>query len=228
MATAYVGGGTASNDVAGTTLDITYTVTSGTCLLVWCKHEGAAGSISVAKSDGTNTFTMDTQIHETTFNDCHGVMGVLLTHSMSGSTTFRMTTGSVPYRRFFLMEFSYSGTASADGSNQAQSDGGGSDTTVNSGNITTTGTDEIVVGGYGEYSAATTSSEQINSVAADGKLTVASYPTMWRRLVTSTFTGAATATATGASHHVEAVKAVKITAAGGGGRVFRLTMLGVG
>ena len=69
------------------------------------------------------------------------------------------------------MEFSYAGTAAFD----VQSTGTGVSTALNSGNVTTTGTEEICLGGSGEYTGLTISAMQINGEAADGSVNPAFY-----------------------------------------------------
>lgn len=203
--------GSASDENNSTTVDVTLTLTAGSVIQIVGKWEGANGATpTVAKTDGSNPFTLR-PVKDHSNGDLHLVTGYLLTHTMSGSTTLRLTLSAArPYKRFLVIEHTHSGTAVFDVSATAEDDGSGSDATVNSGNVTTTGTEEICIGAYGEYSGNTTSAEQINGVNADGKVT-ASFATAWHRVVGATFTGAATATVAG-SNHVEGIQAVKITA----------------
>jgi hypothetical protein len=200
---------------SSTTVAVTQTsVVAGSLKIAWVKHEGGTGSITL--SDGTSAFTGDTyQGHSNT--DLGGQFFYLLSSVASGSVTYTATFNSArTFRSIMVWEYTYSGTASFDTSNRAQSS---SSAAVASGNITTTGTDEVVIGSYGEYSARTISSAQINGVAADHthQFTTINFTASWDRVVSSTFTGEATGTITGAEAWLGHIIAIKVTAGGGGG-----------
>jgi hypothetical protein len=197
MAFTYIG--TANNVAsgAGTTLDVSYTVTAGSLLAAFCKHEGTAGTISVAYSDASNSFTAGTQRWHSN-NDTGGQWFYLLA-STGGAVTVRLTTESKAHRTIILFEYSYGGgnTCAFDAENTAQ----GTSTAPNSGNFTTTGSgSEVVFGGYAEYTTDTLTSPLINGLAADGSviLSATNWTAAWRRIFSSTFTGAASATISGA------------------------------
>lgn len=211
MAFVFLQSASASNEGINTAVDITLTLTSGSLLVGWAKHEGTTTTETMAKSDATNAFTMDTEINHAN-GDLHGRIGYLFGHSMSGSTTLRFSVAAArPYKRFLIMEFSYTATPSYDAGNQNQSNGA----TLASGNITTTGTDEVVIGTFGEYFGETTNTEQINGVAATGRVD-ATYSSMWYRILTSTFTGGqATANFPIGGAYISAIIGIKAVAGGG-------------
>lgn len=222
MAFTYVGTTSGSFNASAATMDLAYTATAGSLLVAWAKWEGANGAtLGVARNDASEAWQVGT-VTDHSNNDLHAGFAYLLSCS-GGAATYRMTLSAArAYRSFMIFEYSYSGTASLD-----QVNGGtGSSTSPSSGNITTTGTDELVVGGYGEYTTTTSSNHQINGTAADGALTTggstANLKTaMWRKVFTSTFTGAATCTS-GNSAWICRVISFK-TAAGGGSTVPKFT-----
>lgn len=199
---ACVGG---NDDASGTTLDCSATlnVAAGDLLIAHCEHDGTTTTFAVAKDSGSpaNAFTFDAvnQI-EASFNDLEIAQGYVLSAAADATATFRLTVGAArTFRRVLVLQFrpSAGDTVTKDGDgNKAQ----GNSTAPNSGNFSTTGTDEVVVGGYGDYSAQNTSSEQINSVAAiEPTGSPQSFTSVWYRILTATFTGgAASATLGGA------------------------------
>lgn len=200
-------------EAAGTTLDVTLTLTAGSLIVAWCKHEGTAAAFSVAKSDGTNTFTPATKTNHGN-GDLSGQFHWIAGHAMSGSTTLRLTTASRQYRSLILFEYTYTGgSLSLDTETGATGNG----TAVSSGNITTTGSDELVFGGYGEYFAAVANTPLVNGSAADRSilLNTPNYTASWVRAVGATFTGPVSITAGGSADWLCRALAFKITAAGG-------------
>src|SRR3990172_8935178 len=191
MPFAFVQSASNSIDVAGTTITVALTgVAAGNLIALWVKHEGAATTITA--SDGTDTFTGATK-EDHANGDLSGRFLYLLASS-AGNKTYTATFGaSVPYSRIHVYEYSYTGTPSLDVQNTAE----GSSTAPNSGNFTTTGTDEVCFGGNGEYISQVATSPLINGLAADGSIInspVNSHTASWRRVFTSTFTGAASIT----------------------------------
>lgn len=91
-------------------------------------------------------------------------------------------------------------------------------TTLNSGSVSVSGTDLIALGAFAEYTAAGTSNEQLGGVAATGVLHP-SWPSLWYRLPTSNFSGAATATLGAADNQLGGVMVLQVAAGGGGGSV---------
>ena len=209
MAT-FLTSGENNDNTSGTTLDTaaTMSVTSGSCIVGWVKWEGTNGATpSIAKNDATNSFTMVATTDHSN-GDLHSAWGYLLTHGMSGATTFRFTLSAArTFRRIILMEFSYSGTASFDNATTNILVGSVS---VTSGNMTVSSNAQVVCGGYGEYSLDTTSGEQINGVAADGKVTTGGITTMWRRVISAGFTGAATANNITSSDHLVGIISINV------------------
>ena len=154
---AFLRSGAASNDSGATTLTVQLTgVAAGDLIVAYVKYEGAATTVAV--SDGASTFAADTAVHAAN-GDLHGQFFYALAAQASGTVTYTATwAASKPYRKLFVYEYSHSGTvATFDVSGRATATSG----TLNSGAVTTTGTDEVVFGSYGEYSANTTSNEQI-------------------------------------------------------------------
>jgi hypothetical protein len=187
-------------------------VGAGNLIVFWCKHEGATTTYTV--SDGTTTLTNGTIVNHGN-GDLHGVWAYLLVAN-SGSKTYTVTFGaSRPYVRLHVWEFSYTGTASLD----TQNTGSGSSSAPASGAITTAATDEVVLGGYGEYSAGTPSSPLVNSVAATGSQLDAptgALTSSWYRLLAATFAGGtASLTLSGSGDWICNVIALQTDAGGG-------------
>lgn len=208
-----------SNGDSGTTLDMgaSLNLAAGDVLVIWVKWEGAATTVSVAKSTGSpaNTFTFDAgDMTNHSNNDLHGILGYLLAASADASATMRVTWALTrPHRRGIIMQFRPDSleTVTKDASNI----GSGTSAAPQSGVITTTGTDEIAVGGYGEYSASTTSSELINGAAAtEPTASPQNISSAWYSILTATFTGGrASATIVGNEDWICNVIALKSVAA---------------
>jgi hypothetical protein len=180
----------AFSDSGSTTLSVQLTgVQAGSLVVAYVKWEGA--SVPVTVSDGTSSFTADTQ-NSGAGGELHGRFYYLLSSAASGTVTYTATWSQArPYQRLIVYEYTQSGgVVTFDASNRATATTG----SLNTGAITTTGTDEVVFGAYGEYDARTTASEQINGVAADQVLRTPGYASMWSKRFTAPFTGAATAT----------------------------------
>ena len=185
MALAFVQKNSSANDNSATSLAVTLNnVGAGNLIVIWAKFEGAATTISV--SDGTTAFQNGTMANHANA-DLHASFAYLLIGN-SGNKTFTCTFGAArPYVRLHVWEFSYSGTASLD----VQNTGTGTSANPLSGNVTTTGTDEVAVGGYGEYGGNPVSAPEINAVAANGSTInepAGSFAASWYRLLTATFT----------------------------------------
>ncbi|MBK7951380.1 MAG: PQQ-dependent sugar dehydrogenase [Deltaproteobacteria bacterium] len=181
----------ASNDANGTTLSVPLTnVRAGSLIVAYAKWEGAAAGSTVTLSDGTNTFTADA-VGSAANGDLHGRFFYLPASTASGNVTYTATWSAArPYRRLLVYEYAYSGgSVGFDASSRATGTSG----TLNSGSITTTGTDEVVFGAYGEYSASNTTTERIGGLAAD-QVVRSGFSSMWSKTFTAPFTGAATAT----------------------------------
>jgi hypothetical protein len=207
-----------NNDgAAGTTLDATSSlnVAAGDLLIGWGKYEGTNDTFAIAKTTGGNDFTFDAgdEINHTN-NDLNGSFGYKISASADATFTPRLTTGSRAFRSLIVLQFRPDAgeTVTKDGSNKAE----GSTTAINSGNITTTGTDGVVVGAYGPYSARDTNSELIDGVAAtEPTNSPQGFASAWYRILTAAISsGAATATIGGAEQHIEAVIAFKSEAGG--------------
>lgn len=197
---------------SGTSLDsnaVSLTgVGAGNLIAIWFKTEGTVGTPTC--SDGTSSLTVRS-VNTHANNDLHGCFAYLLSAN-SGNRTYTFTPGGSPsFQRIIVMEFSLSAAATFD-TDIATADG--TSTAPNSGNITTAGTDELVLGGYGEYSDSTLSARLINGSAADANVD-ASATSMWRRAVNATFTGAASATLSPSAAWI--CSAIAFQIGGGGG-----------
>lgn len=206
----------------GTTLDAdaSLNVQAGDLLICWAKWELAQGAtLSMAKDTGSpaNAFTFDAANRANHGNgELSSAFGYKVAASADATATFRLThSATASYRRFFVLQFrpDSGDTVTKDGNGAIAT---GSSTAPNSGNITTTGTDEVVVGGYGEYSALTTSSELINGVSATEPTgSPRANSSVWYRILTATFTGgAASATLSGSQDWVCGAIAFKAVAGG--------------
>lgn len=216
-----------SSGGTGTTLDIAYTATAGNLLVAWGKHEGAAGALTFDRSVGGEAFSLGT-LTDHSNTDLHARFAYLLACT-GGSATYRMTTAARTFRSFHLWEFSYTGTAALD----VQNTGQGSSAAATSGNITTTTTDEVVLGGYGEYSSSAITSPQINGVAAAGSIIFAAgnFTASWYRILSATFAGGHANCTNPNADWICNVISFGIGVGGGGGAVLRknsLMRLGVG
>lgn len=183
-----------------TTLDATASlnVQAGDLLIAWVKHEGLSTTLAVAKNSGSpaNAHTFDAADYVShANNDCHGSFGYVLSAAADATMTPRLTLGAArPYVRFLVMQFRPDAgeTVSKSGSNKNSGNG----TAISSGTFSPSGNDIVACGGFGEYGATTTSSEQINGVAATEPTgSPATYSSVWYRILTAGFTnGQATAT----------------------------------
>jgi X-X-X-Leu-X-X-Gly heptad repeat protein len=211
-------------DATSTTIAVGLTsVTANSLIILWVKWEGAITTITGC-SDGTNSLTVGpSNIITNANNDLHGATFYLLISS-SGTKTYTCTLGATrPYRQIVVMEFSGDAgeTRSTDGSNEAQAGSGD----LASGTITTAGTDDVVVGTYGNYSGVTTSDEQIGGVAAAGRQEAGAAPSsMWYRILTATMT-TGQATADVGTVWISQILAIKSVASATNGR-FLLTGVG--
>lgn len=191
MAFTFIALVTGTANGAGTTLDASsaLNVAASDLLIAWCKSE-ASTSYAVAKNAGSpaNTFTFDVG----DFVSSGGVadsFGYVLSAAADATATFRVTTSSSSFRRFFVLQYRPDAgeTVTKDTSNV----GTGAGTAAASGVITTTGTDEVVVGGTGLGTGTDGSSQLINAVAATepagAPLSVDT--DVWYRILTATFAG---------------------------------------
>ena len=189
-------------------------VGAGNLIVLWAKWEdSASGGITV--SDGTSSLSLGTLRSPGTTGP-RGQFAYLLVAN-SGNKTYTVTWPSgALYKRLRIMEFSYTGTASLDTQNTAT----GTSNAPLSGNITTTGTDEVILGGYAEYSAYSSSLFKVNSAAAAGSVGGgATYAAEWYSIFTSTLanTNAGCTLSGSDGEWVCNVVAFKAVAAGGGG-----------
>jgi hypothetical protein len=200
------------------------TVTAGSLLAAWVKHEGAVTTISV--SDGTSTFTAATKTSHAN-GDTHGQWHYLLV-SNGGSKTITATLGAGrDFRSIIVFEYTYSGTASLDGEAGTS---GTSTGVISSGNLTTTATDGVAFGGYAEYSTEVVHAARVNAVAADALVLITggdNFSAAWRKTFTSGFTGAVDITIDSSQAWI--VRGIAFKAVGGAGTPTpKLMLLGVG
>ena len=178
-------GSNSADEPAGTDLTVTLAsnVDAGDLVVAWCKWEGASGAILTVTGAGGGTWANGTLIDHAN-GDLHGQFAYNLSATGGAATvTMTLSAGRV-FRRCHVWVYSYTGTMSFD----AQATGQGASTTPTSDDITTTGTDEVVLGGYGEYGSDALSSQTINDIAADRTLQAPANSTgSWDRILTATF-----------------------------------------
>ncbi|MFZ3043878.1 MAG: hypothetical protein WA058_02090 [Minisyncoccia bacterium] len=188
----YIGGNLGDGGPSASSIGVTYTATAGNLVVAWAGWDGTPGTVSL--SDGTSSFTGGTQAHNSDGADTYGQFFYLLS-SNGGSKTYTVSFGAtVDWSTLTVIEFHVtSGTWAFD----AQNTGTGNSTACASGVITTASTSEAVIGGYRSGSVSTTSSEQINGVAAteDAAVSPNSLDSVWYRIPVATFAGG-TASAT--------------------------------
>lgn len=191
------------------------------------KWEGAFTLTSITDT-ASNTYTLLTnQSHSG--GEPHVRCGYVL--SATGNASNVVTghfSGSAPYVRGVVYEFTYSGTAAFDvEAGSAENDA----LTTNSTNaLTTTGTEEVCIAAQADYTGQTYSNHLINGVADDGTDVALSDMATWYKIFAATFSsGVSTVTKTAAQRWVQRLSCFKITAGGGGGATLRNMMLmGVG
>ncbi len=193
----------ASDSTSATTIDTTtaLNVAAGDLLITWAKHEGAPTTVAIADSVSGNSHTLDAgdKVNHTN-GDLSATFGYVLSATADASFTGRATFGAArPFRSIIVAQFRPDSGETVTKDTSATGQGNG--TAVQSGTYTTSGTDVVAMGGYGEYVAATSSSHQINGVAADAvrKTDVThgnNFTAAWYRILSSTFTnGRSTCTA---------------------------------
>lgn len=196
----------ASDSTTSTTIDTTtaLNVAAGDTLATWVKHEGTSTTITIADSVAGNSHTVDAGDKVDHSNgDLSATFGYVLSAAADASFTGRATFGvAKPFRSIIVAQFRPDAgeTVSKDTSATGQGNG----TAVQSGTYTTSGTDEVTMGGYGEYVAATSSSHQINGVAADAvrKTDVThanNFTAAWYRIISATFAAGRSTCTAGAS-----------------------------
>lgn len=194
---------------SATTLDVALTgIQAGDLLVAWVKHEGLTTTISVATSTSTDAFSAGTLVHHAN-GDLHGEFLYLLAATTTGSVTYRLTLGAARgFPSFHVWAFAPDAgeTWTFDVQNTAQGSTAGTES-IASGAVSTTGTDEVVLGGYSEYSGNQLSAPLINGAAADGSYIGynggagdPNFSASWYKILAATFSsGTASATLTGGS-----------------------------
>lgn len=206
-------------------------------VVVWVKHEGTATNVSAADAGGnyinarTGTTTA-AQMYNHSNGDLHA--GFFYRSAITGVTSVTVTVTLAAARTFRTAQaWAYSYTSTDTITLDAQNSAEGSDAAPTSPNITTTGTDEIVLGGYGEYAAVVQSAWQVNALTADHHIEATSnFTSSWDEKFTTTFTGGhANLTIDTDSDWLCGIVALKATAGGGGAPVCGkggLALLGAG
>lgn len=191
------------------------------------KWEGAFTLNSITDT-ASNTYTLLTnQSHS--LGAPHARCGYVL--SATGHATNVVTghfSGSAPFVRGVVYEFTYTGTAAFDvevGSTEADLD-----TTPSSNTLTTTGTEEVCVAIHADYTGQTFSNHTINAVADDGTAVDLSDMSTWYKVFAATFAGGASSLDRLVQERwVQRLQCFKVTAGGGGGGTARnLMLMGVG
>lgn len=192
MAFGFIQKASAIVDASGTSVTVTVSsTTAGSLLVAWVKWEGALAGSTVSVVEGAGTFTTATaQAHSN--GDLNGQFHYKLVAAGGDTSIVATWTSARAWKAVHVWEFSYTGTCSLD---TAIATGTGTNEFPTSGNITTTGTDEVVLGGLSIYaSEAFIAGPLINGVAAAQSITGSQSHHSWERIVTATFTGAATGT----------------------------------
>lgn len=166
------------------------TIGSQSVVVAFTKHE--SGVTTITTSDGTSTF-LNGNYQNNPGSNSHGQFGYLLLGN-AGSKTFQSAFGANrDFPSIIVMEYSFTGFQMLLDDQKSAS---GTSTAPNSGNLSCTGQEGVAFGGYAEISTNTTSSEQINGVAADGatRNPGSNFTSMWRKTYNAPFTGAASGT----------------------------------
>ena len=222
----FVQSASANGDGSSTTLAVSLTgVGSGNLIVVYAGFFNEA-TTSMSVSDGTSTLTGLTQRHAGT-NNHDGQWFYLLTAN-SGNLTYTVTYGAArSFRRIWVGEYSYTGTASFDVENFNNSD---VTNVLAGGVITTTGTDELVLSSHQCHVGAHISSPQFDSVAADRTTQIGSNADVWDRILTATVSNKEASGTAGSAQWLSITASFIIT--GGGARgLFRtppLSGIGIG
>jgi len=188
-------------------------VTAGDLICIWFKHEGSPTTYSCADSGATDDFSVATRTDHTN-SDLSGGFFYLLSATVTGTVTYTVTTGAgKSWREIVAVRVGVDSGEVVTLS--AQATGQGQGTSLNSDTISPPAGDVIVFGGYGNYSAQTTGSDQIDSVASDSQET-ATYTTAWWRVITAGFTaGDASATISSSADWICNIIAFESAASGG-------------
>lgn len=207
-------------------------IQAGDLLIAWCRYNGGSIPVfTVQKTSGSpaNTLQFDAADQENGGGgQLSGAFGYVLAAAADATCTLRCTaTGNPDRLAFIALQFRPDGgeTVSRDTGNNGQ----GTSNIPASGNITTTGTDEVVLGGYGDFGNFNTSTEIIDAVAAtEPAASPQDFTSVWYRILTATFTnGQAAAQVASAVDWVCGIIAFKSVTVGGGAPPSR-SLLGVG
>lgn len=211
---------------AGSTVAVAAANVASGSLLVNCYKWESAVTLNSIGGTGGDTFTLLTgQVHS--LGEPAVRCGYKLSATANASYVATGTWSGTPsWVKGVLFEFTYSGTASADGEVGSTEDD--ADLTPSTNTLTTTGTDEACIAALGNYTSDTFSAKTINGVTADGS-TDLSDMTMFYKILTATFTnGAASLSRVIQPHRWIARMQCFKTTAGGGPTPRNLMMMGVG
>lgn len=182
-------------------------VVAGDVIVMCSKNESGTGGTPYGMNDGTTSFTIGVPggVAASTVSQCG-----FIPYSFSSGTVNYVASppGGIAATEVRVAEFSHTlGMVVSDASGGAT----GSGANVNSGNITTTGTDDIVIGFYGENGTGNLTVPKIAGQAAAGTIgTGTNVSQMWYVSTTTTFTGPATGTNSGVAQWGANIMALKI------------------
>ena len=209
-----------------TTLALTaQNLAAGSLNIACFKWEGGVNLTSITDTAG-NAYTLLTQ-QTHTGGEPQARCGYVLSATANAANVVTGNWGSnATFRRGAVFEFTYTGTAAADG--EVGSTEATTDTTPSSNTLTTTGTEEVCIGFQADYTTQTFSGRTINGQAADGSVDMSGDTSMWYEIFSATFTnGASSLTRTVTGEWVQRLQCFKITGAGGGVSLRNLPLLGV-
>lgn len=212
MSFSLVNSAATSNNGAGGTLGVApvgTTVAAGDLVVVSASCTGILGITSV--SDGTTTFTTETELH--TSNSGNSLRSFYLLASVAtGLPTYTVTYSGTPTSRSLTVYiFRPTAAASKDGFAGQEVI---ATTAGSSGNTTTAGTDDLVFGTQANENASGSSLEKINANARTAVIDSGTGHTLWYFPTSTPFTGNASETIATSTRILTVVSAFKIAAGG--------------
>jgi hypothetical protein len=202
---------------------IVHNATAGSLIVAWLGWENSTSTTGLTSFVGNIEGALTLLPASGNGNTCHQQFAYKMVATGGATNTYTPTypSGAV-FKNILVYEFSYStanGPIALDvGDDEGTNTGNGTALTSGSVTLATTGESEIAFAGGNSYTAPSTfSALQINSVAADGSLvqSVDSRVVLMYRIVTSAFTGTATATCNNSDDWGCHIIAFKEASAGG-------------
>lgn len=226
MAIAFVSVGSGASSAASATQALSaIALASGNAQIAAGKWE-TAGNMTAPTDTAGNTFSLTTQ--QAYAGGAAFVCGAYVVNCAPHATnvvTLNFSSASADWHQGAVGQ--YSGVATSSPLDQ-QTVSSGTVSPASSSNITTTNANDVAVGWFGTFTGTTFSSEQIAGSASNIRYTGSDFEFI-DRIVSATFTGAATCTILPSGSWGAAIVTLK-EAGGGGGftPVFRRTLSGLG